>query len=457
MSNPVIRLENISKDFHIYDKPLDRLLENFIPNSQRHKKFKALTDISFEIKKGETVGLVGANGAGKSTLLQVICGTLNATEGSVAVDGRISALLELGSGFNLEFTGRENIYFFAAMQGMKKDEIKEKIDDILKFADIGEFIEQPVKTYSSGMYVRLAFAAAIHVDPDILIVDEALAVGDEAFQNKCYSRINAMRDAGVTVLFVTHSPQTVMSLCDRAMLFDHGQLLLDSNPKDVISCYQKLLYAPEEKKKGMRNDLLEHGIEAFQNNGNNSSPIDNDKQTIKSFVDVETVSDCREEYFDSGLESHPVTYESKGATIIAPHIQMTDGTKVNVLRKGEAYYYCYKVKLLKDAFNVRFAMVIKMLNGTDLGGYISAHSPLSGVDVIKSGREYDVRFKFDVKLNPGVYAMNAGVRGTTLEEEEFLIRVLDTLLFRVLPIEEQKETCFIDFNIQCDFSEMTAG
>ncbi|MFA0135208.1 ABC transporter ATP-binding protein [Vibrio splendidus] len=457
MTDSVIRLNNISKDFHIYNKPLDRLLENFFSRSVRHKKFKALSNISFEIKKGETVGLVGANGAGKSTLLQVICGTLNASAGKVAVDGRISALLELGSGFNLDFTGRENIYFFGAMQGMKKIDIEEKIDDILEFADIGEFIEQPVKTYSSGMYVRLAFAAAIHVDPDILIVDEALAVGDEAFQNKCYSRINKMRNSGVTVLFVTHSPQTVMSLCDRAMLFEHGQLLLDSNPKDVISCYQKLLYAPAEKKKGMVNDLLEYGVEAFKNKCDKTSSIEETEPTSENISNAEVVTNKQEEYFDPGLKSHPVTYESKGAKIINPHIQMEDGTKVNVLRKGTTYYYCYKVELIKHAFNVRFAMVIKMLNGTDLGGYISAHSPHSGIEIAKCGNIYDVRFKFDVKLNPGVYAMNSGVRGTTSEEEEFLIRVLDTLLFRVLPIEEQKETCFIDFDIKCDFSEVLVG
>lgn len=454
MSDSVIRLEGISKNFHIYDKPLDRLLENFIPNSQRHKKFTALKNVSFEIKKGETVGLVGANGAGKSTLLQVICGTLNSTEGKVFVDGRISALLELGSGFNLDFTGRENIYFFAAMQGMKKAEIENKIDDILEFADIGEFIEQPVKTYSSGMYVRLAFAAAIHVDPDILIVDEALAVGDEAFQNKCYSRINSMRDSGVTVLFVTHSPQTVMSLCDRAMLFEHGQLLLDANPKDVISCYQKLLYAPAEKKEGLVNDLLKYGVDAFKNNTDKVASVGEQELLSGVVDDVENIINEREEYFDPGLESHPITYESKGAEIISPNIQMSDGTKVNVLRRGETYYYCYKVKLIKNAFNVRFAMVIKMLNGTDLGGYISAHSPEYGIDLIKQGSEYEVRFKFDVKLNPGVYAMNSGVRGTTLEEEEFLIRILDTLLFRVLPIDGQKETCFVDFNVKCDISEV---
>lgn len=440
MSDTVIKLDCISKSFHIYDKPIDRLLENFFSKSQRHRKFEALKNVSFEIKKGETVGLVGANGAGKSTLLQIICGTLTQTSGELSVSGRISALLELGSGFNPDFTGRENIYFFAAMQGMKKVEIENKIDDILSFADIGEFVDQPVKTYSSGMYVRLAFAAAIHVDPDILVVDEALAVGDEAFQNKCYSKINALRDSGVTVLFVTHSPQTVMSLCDRAMLFDHGELLLDSEPKDVISCYQKLIYAPSDKKNSIRQLLIQSGAESLRNDAKDKieEHTENDEKELES----------DEEYYDSGLTPKPLTYESKGAEVVNPKILTLDGKKVNVLVKGRTYTYTYNVKFNDYVKNVRFAMLIKMINGTDLGGYISSHNSFAGIETISSGQEYKVTFNFTVRLNPGVYAMNAGVRGIRDEEEEFLTRVLDTLLFRVLPVEEQCETCHVDFDIE---------
>ncbi|SEG66224.1 ABC transporter ATP-binding protein [Vibrio hangzhouensis] len=446
MSETVIKLDGISKSFHIYDKPIDRLLENFFSKSQRHRKFEALKNVSFEIKKGETVGLVGANGAGKSTLLQIICGTLTQTSGELGVSGRISALLELGSGFNPEFTGRENIYFFAAMQGMKKTEIERKINDILSFADIGEFVDQPVKTYSSGMYVRLAFAAAIHVEPDILVVDEALAVGDEAFQNKCYSRINALRDSGVTVLFVTHSPQTVMSLCDRAMLFDHGELLLDDNPKDVISCYQKLLYAPDEKKSLLRSLLLSEGASALKSDSKvqKQRAQGNDKRDKR---DEASLND-NDEYFEEGLKSQPVVYESDGAEILNPHITTLDGDKVNVLIRGKEYKYNYNVKFSSSVTMVRFAMVIKMLNGTELGGYISSHDAYSGIDSISSGVEYTTSFKFKASLNPGVYALNAGVRGINQGDEDFLARVLDTYLFRVLPVKEQCETCYIDFNVE---------
>ena len=194
MNDVVIKVNGVSKSFNIYDSPLDRLLENFFRHVEKHKKFHALRDISFEVRKGETVGIIGRNGAGKSTLLQIICGTLTPTSGNVEVAGRVAALLELGAGFNPEFTGRENVYMNATLLGLGEEEIDDRFDDIAAFADIGEYLEQPVKTYSSGMYMRLAFAVAINADPDILIVDEALSVGDEAFQRRCFSRLLQIKE-----------------------------------------------------------------------------------------------------------------------------------------------------------------------------------------------------------------------------------------------------------------------
>ncbi|WP_038178859.1 ABC transporter ATP-binding protein [Vibrio rhizosphaerae] len=442
MNNTIIKVDFISKLFHIYKNPIDRLLENFIRKKNgKYKEFHALKNINFEVSRGESIALVGANGAGKSTLLQIICGTLTPTLGNVTVNGRISALLELGSGFNPEFSGRENIYFFGALQGMKKKEIDSRLDEILDFADIGDFIEQPVKTYSSGMYVRLAFASAIHVDPDILIVDEALAVGDEAFQNKCYSKINALRQSGVTVLFVTHSPQTVMSLCERALFFEHGELLLDGNPKDVISCYQKILYAPEDKRNTLIQLLRDKGVNAFKNNP--QSHISEQQKVV-----------CEDgEYFDPSLRAEPIAYEHKGLMITDPYISLDDGTRVNVLVRNKVYRYCYSVQVLETVRNIRFSMVIKTLNGTELGGFISAHSPYSGLEVLQKGEVYEVEFKFKTCLNSGVYVMNSGVRGTLYQDEEFLSRMLDAFMFRILPIEEQKETCFIDFGVECSYQQ----
>ena len=229
-----IKVENLSKCYHIYKDHKTGSSSRLMPRLQRligktpkqyFREFWALKDVSFEIKKGETVGIIGRNGSGKSTLLQMICGTLNPTSGSIQTNGRIAALLELGSGFNPEFTGRENVYMNASVLGLSNEEIDARFNDIVAFADIGDFIEQPVKTYSSGMMVRLAFAVAINVDPEILIVDEALSVGDELFQRKCFSRIEAIRANGATILFVSHSGVTIVELCDRAVLMDAGEKL----------------------------------------------------------------------------------------------------------------------------------------------------------------------------------------------------------------------------------------
>ena len=199
-SDVAIRIQNLSKCYHIYDKPRDRLMQMLARGRKQYfREFWALKEVSLDVKKGETVGIIGRNGSGKSTLLQMICGTLNPTSGSIQANGRIAALLELGSGFNPEFTGRENVYMNGSILGLSKEEIDSRFDDIAAFADIGEFIEQPVKTYSSGMMVRLAFSVAINVEPEILVVDEALSVGDEIFQRKCFSRIEAIRAGGATI------------------------------------------------------------------------------------------------------------------------------------------------------------------------------------------------------------------------------------------------------------------
>ena len=221
-----ISLQNISKCFKRYAHPVDRLKEILLPQKSYAQEFWALRDINLQISKGHSLGIVGRNGSGKSTLLQIVVGTLTPTSGEVQVNGKISALLELGSGFNPEFTGRQNVFLNGRLLGLEQKQIEAKFDEIAAFADIGDFIEQPVKTYSSGMFVRLAFAVAINVKPDILVVDEALAVGDEAFQRKCFARIQAIKESGGTILFVSHSASNVIELCDYAVLLDRGDLLL---------------------------------------------------------------------------------------------------------------------------------------------------------------------------------------------------------------------------------------
>jgi len=233
-----ISVQNLTKVYKLYDTPLDRLKESVNPFGKKyHKDFYALNDVSFEIKKGETVGIIGKNGSGKSTLLKIITGVLTQTSGNVTVNGKISALLELGAGFNPELTGIENVYFNGTLMGYTKDEMDARLDDILSFADIGEFVYQPVKSYSSGMFVRLAFAVAINVDPEILIVDEALSVGDVFFQQKCYAEIRKKINSGITCLFVSHDTSAIMNICRHAVLLNKGTIEFRGTPEEVVSRY----------------------------------------------------------------------------------------------------------------------------------------------------------------------------------------------------------------------------
>ncbi len=232
-----VTVVNVSKNYRIYSTPSDRLKELLIPGRQFHRDFWALRNISFAVNAGSTFGVVGENGSGKSTLLQIIAGTLQPTEGTVSLSGRVAALLELGAGFNPEFTGRDNVFLNGAIMGLSQQEIASKLPDIERFAEIGSFIDQPVKTYSSGMYVRLAFAVSIHVDPEILLVDESLSVGDVYFQQRCMRRIRQMKDQGKTILFVSHDMAAVKNLCDAALWLEHGQIMAAGEPEDVVSRY----------------------------------------------------------------------------------------------------------------------------------------------------------------------------------------------------------------------------
>jgi lipopolysaccharide transport system ATP-binding protein len=461
-SEYAIKVENLSKCYQIYDNPRQRLKQFVVPKLKRiigspptnyFREFWALRDISFEIRKGETVGIIGRNGSGKSTLLQLICGTLNLTSGIIQTQGRVAALLELGTGFNNDFTGRENVYMNAALIGLSKEQTESCFDDIASFADIGEFLEQPVKTYSSGMIVRLAFSVAINVNPQILIVDEALSVGDELFQRKCFSRIEAIKESGATILLVSHSGGTIVELCDHAILLDSGEKLAMGVPKIIVGKYQKLIYAPQEKHHTIREEIRASGVGGLQ-----SSAAINALATKSSLSQKEqTAKNDQEDYFDPYLKSQcTLEYESNGAYITCPEILTLSGKKVNCLTRGKSYRYAYKVRFEKEATHVRFGMLIKTTSGLELGGAASAPNIMQGISYLGPGSLVNVEFRFNCNLNPGSYFLNAGVTGICSEEETFLHRVIDICMFKVIPLPNNTATAIIDFNCVAELELINA-
>jgi len=454
MTDIAIKVNNLRKCYQIYDTPRDRLKQFVIPRLQKlsrqspkqyFREFWALKDVSFEIKKGETVGIIGRNGSGKSTLLQMICGTLTPTSGSVQTNGRIAALLELGSGFNPEFSGRENVYMNASVLGLSNEEIDKRFDDIVVFADIGDFIEQPVKTYSSGMMVRLAFAVAINVDPEILIVDEALSVGDELFQRKCFSRIEAIRANGATILFVSHSGGTIIELCDRAVLMDAGDKLAIGTPKQIVGRYQKLLYAPADKREAIREQIRRADV-YFVASADIVENTSHEERSPKEHAQE------LQESFDPNLKpSSMIEYESHGAYIGSPAVLSLAGKQINNLIRSKTYLYTYTVQFTKSACNVHFAMLIKTTSGVELGGGVSASGARNSLAYVPAGSNYRVEFRFCCALNPGVYFLNAGVVGDVDGSETYLHRVIDIAMFRVQPDSENLATGIVDFGCYPEF------
>ncbi len=429
-----ITLRDVSKSYKMYASPADRLKELMHPFGKKyHGEFQALKDVSIDVPRGMSLGIVGRNGSGKSTLLQVIAGILQPTTGTVAVHGRISALLELGAGFNRDFTGRENVFMQGALMGISKDEMAEKFESIARFAEIGDFIDQPVMTYSSGMYVRLAFATAINVDPEILIVDEALAVGDEAFQRKCYARIKDFQKKGVTTLFVSHSASAITELCGRAMLFEKGELLCDGRPKEVITDYHKLLYSPAQK--------AEKFVEELKRRGASRGAADAERLAQKEEPEKKAF------FIDNFAPKSTVYYESLGAVIRNPRITTLDGEAVNVLFRGGEFIYAYEVEFTEPCFHVGFGMLIKTITGTEFGGGTTGTGQWV-IDQMEAGKTAEVRFRFRCNLMQGTYFMNAGVTGIHNGEARYLHRVIDAVIFRVQPEKEVCATGMIDFCIE---------
>jgi lipopolysaccharide transport system ATP-binding protein len=445
--NLAIQINNVSKCFQIYEKPQDRLKQAFFRgNKQYFREFWALKNVSLEVSKGETVGIIGRNGSGKSTLLQIIAGTLTPTNGNVAVSGRVAALLELGSGFNPDFTGRENIYMNGAILGLTTQEIDSHYDNIVSFADIGDFLDQPVKTYSSGMAVRLAFAVQIMVPKEILIVDEALAVGDELFQRKCFVKIEEFKKQGGTVLFVSHSGSTIIELCDRAMLLDSGETIIIGKSKKVVNLYQKLLYAPAEKKLQLRLEIKK----SLNNIVSDMPEIPLEDKSLQSKSNAIMQEAMYDPHF---ISKETLQYESRGAEIFDPEITKLTGEKVNLLVPREKYLWRYKVKFNKECTNVRFGMLIKTINGFELGGSVTSKFG-HGIETGTEDNVIQIEFSFIPKLWAGTYFLNAGVLGLVNGEEVYIARCIDLAVFKMLNDHESLMTGTVDFDIESDINSI---
>lgn len=433
-SELAIVASGLGKTYTTYRKPFHRLLELFLPSPTEErlgKSFHALTDVGFEIRKGETFGILGRNGSGKSTMLQIISGILEPTTGYVSVTGRIAALLELGAGFNPEFTGRENVRLYGGLLGMDAATLERRLPQILEFADIGEFIDEPVKHYSSGMYVRLAFSVAIHVEPEILIVDEALSVGDEAFQRKCFSRIEEIKRAGATILFVSHSVASVLQLCDRAMVLHEGRRIYLGDPNSAVAIYQRIIYAPKDKVDGM----LDHARDMDARGVGMSTQSTEAAGVVEALDPAGSLAEpvISLGRFDEGLVSQSrFEFEQNGACIIDPRILDADGNRVNVLEHGLEYRYVFDVEFVKEAAFVHFGMLIKSVSGVEIAG-ASSHFFDDALQWVSPGSRIQATFHWSCDLLPGTYFLNAGCNGVIDREvgETFLHRIVDAYAFRV--------------------------
>lgn len=379
MSDFAISVEEISKVYKLYRGRADRLKDALhLTRRQTYQEYYALNDVSFTVKKGETVGLIGTNGAGKSTLLKIITGVLTPSAGQVEVNGRVSALLELGAGFNNEYTGLENIYFNGTLMGYTREQMEERVPRIIEFAGIGDYINQPVKMYSSGMFARLAFAMAINVEPDILIVDEALSVGDIYFQSKCFKKMDEIKRNGTTVLLVTHDMSSVVKYCDKVVVLNHGKVVREGNPKEMVDIYKKILVNQYDE-----NETPENGRLSVE------------KDTWMSRL---------------SLNEENVLYGSGKARIIDFGLFDENGNISGLILKKSIFEIKMKVEFMEDVEYPIFAFTVKNVRGAEVTGTNTMFERLE-VPLAKKGETYVVTFKQKALLQGGEYLMSFGCTG----------------------------------------------
>ena len=419
----VIQVKDLEKAYKLYDKPSDRLKEALgLSRKKKYKEHYALKGVDLEIYKGETVGIIGTNGSGKSTILKIITGVLNPTSGTVKVDGRISALLELGAGFNMEYNGIENIYLNGTMMGFSKKEIDAKMDDILSFADIGEYVNQPVKTYSSGMFVRLAFAVAINIEPEILIVDEALSVGDVFFQAKCYHKFEEFKEMGKTIVFVSHDLSSISKYCDRVVLLNQGVKLGEGSPKEMIDAYKQVLV------------------------GQYPLP-ENDGQNLLNDDDIESaaasVNEKKEVNQDLSVNPDLLEYGTRAAVI--ERYKRTDdmGRESGRVLKGKKCGISMTVRFEEDIEAPIFAFTIKNIKGVEITG-TNTMVEKAFLESVKAGTVMEITFTQEMNLQGGEYLLSLGVTGFEKEEFQVYHRLYDVMNMTV--ISDKDSVGYYDMN-----------
>ena len=417
MSETAIRVADVTKIYKLYDNPKDRLKESLgLTRKKCYQEHYALNHINFEVKKGETVGIIGTNGSGKSTMLKLITGVLTPSSGEIQVDGRISALLELGAGFNMEYTGIDNIYLNGTMIGFSRNEIDEKMQEILDFADIGEFVHQPVKSYSSGMFVRLAFAVAININPEILIVDEALSVGDVFFQAKCYRKFEEFKQQGKTILFVSHDLGSITKYCDRAILLNKGEKIFEGTPKETVDIYKKVLvnqFEPSE---------LETDEDA-----NDITKFSKDKDWKKSIQ----------------VNPELIEYGEKSAEIIDYALLDENGLITNTFMKGTVFSVRMKIQAHKEVKEPIFAFTIKNLQGIELTGTNTTYEKAE-VPPMEPGDIREVTFTQRLDLQGGEYLVSLGCTGYQDGDFQVFHRLYDVCSLTV--ISDKNTVGYYDMN-----------
>lgn len=420
-----IAVQNVCKIYKLYDKPMDRLKEALgLTRNVKHREHFALNNVNFQVKQGECVGIIGTNGSGKSTILKIITGVLNPTSGAVTVNGRISALLELGAGFNQEYSGMENIYLNGTMNGFSNAEIDAKLQDILDFADIGDYVHQPVKTYSSGMFVRLAFSVAINIEPEILIVDEALSVGDVFFQAKCYHKFEEFKKMGKTIMIVSHDLSSIAKYCDRVILLNQGVKLGEGSPKEMIDDFKRVLVGqyelPEQKSE---QSLL------------------NDAEVQEA---VHTKAAVQKRAREGNAENtKTLEYGTREAEIEEIYIVDDRGVRTNAILKGMEFGIYMKVRFHQDLPAPIFAFSIKTAKGTEITGTNTMFEKAFS-ESVSAGSEKLVSFTQKRSLQGGEYLISFGVTGYNGNEFQVYHRLYDALDITV--ISDKNTVGYYDMN-----------